>query len=492
MNNKICYIWNPETGITDFEKPWKELAATETESIRKIWEEQRERLNGSKQLTQFTERMSREWAIETGVIENLYQIDRGITQTLIERGFHAEFLTHGSTNKPTSFVINLLRDQQDALEGVFAYIKQERELSTSYIKELHGCLVRSQDSTEAVDPNGRLIDVPLIKGDWKTQPNFPTREGVVYAYCPPEQVASEMDRLIELHHKHLEDGVAPEVEAAWLHHRFSQIHPFQDGNGRVCRALASFVLIRAGLFPLVVTRDDKTKYLDALEAADGGDLKPLVDLFVSLQRAQFRKATAQSESILSSGADVASLLAGLKKIATDSRASREKEQRKVFALSEVLERDTELALNDLTSGLLEVLLKLDTHARAFVVTADNTNRHYYWGQIIENARDYLHYFADTSSYRSWVTLNMAWDRRARLVYSFHGIGRPFSGSLVCAPFLEFRDAEADEQTRSTLIPVADEAFVFFYDENESDLLERFRKWRGNVLTIALRELGETF
>jgi len=22
----------------------------------------------------------------------------------------------------------------------------------------------------------------------------------------------------------------PEIEAAWLHHRFTQIHPFQDGN----------------------------------------------------------------------------------------------------------------------------------------------------------------------------------------------------------------------------------------------------------------------
>lgn len=486
------HIWKPETGITDFERPWKELAATETESIRKIWEEQQERLKGSKQLTQFTEQMSREWAIETGIIENLYQIDRGITRTLIERGFHTEFLTHGSTNKPTSFVINILRDQQDALDGVFAYIKQERSLSTSYIKELHNCLVQSQDATEAVDPSGRLIEVPLIKGDWKAQPNYPMRDGVTYVYCPPEQVASEMDRLIELHHKHLAEGVAPEVEAAWLHHRFSQIHPFQDGNGRVCRALASFVLIRAGLFPLVVTRDDKSKYLDALVTADGGDLKPLVDLFVALQRAQFRKATAQSESILNSGADVASVLEGLMRVATESRAIKKQEREKVFELSESLEKDTYDTLNELIPNLQEVILQLDTHAKAFVSRADNETRHYYWGQIIENARDYLNYFADTSSYRSWVTLNMAWDRRVRLVFAFHGIGRPFSGSLVCAPFLEFRDIEADEQTRSTLAPVAEEAFVFFYNENPQGLLERFQKWRGNVLMVALREIGKTF
>ncbi len=492
MNTLTQNIWNPESGITDIEIPWQELAASEIGSIRKIWAEQKERLGGTSQLNQFTERMSREWAIETGIIENLYQIDRGITQTLIERGFQAEFLTHGSTDKPTSYVINLLRDQQDALEGVFDFISQKRKLSTSYIKELHGALVRSQDFTEGQDSTGKLIDIPLIKGDWKTQPNYPTKNGVVFAYCNPEQVSSEMDRLVELHELHLADGVAPEVEAAWLHHRFSQIHPFQDGNGRVSRALASLVLIRAGLFPLVVTRDDKNKYLDALEAGDKGDLKPLVDLFAALQRTQFRKATALSENILTAGTDVASVMGNLLKVATKSRETKKQDQRKVFEYSRALEKDTEAAFENLVPGLQEVLLRLDSRGIAFVKWSDDTNKHYYWGQIIDNARDHLCYFADTSSYRSWISLNMVWERRARLVFAFHGIGRPFSGSLVCAPFLEFRGVEGNEQTHSTVVPVSDEAFVFFYNETLGGVLERFRLWRDKVLTVALKELGETF
>ncbi len=143
------YIWQPETGIRDIGMPWQKLAASEIDSIRIIWAEQRGRLKGTSQLSQFVDRLCREWAIETGIIENLYQIDRGVTQTLIERGFQAEFLTHGSTNKPTGYVINLLRDQQDALDGIFDFIKQQRILSTSYIKELHAALVRSQDHTDA-------------------------------------------------------------------------------------------------------------------------------------------------------------------------------------------------------------------------------------------------------------------------------------------------------------------------------------------------------
>jgi len=484
-------IWNPETGITDLEVDWNELAATEIESIRKIWAEQQERLKGTSQLHQFTERISREWAIETGIIENLYQIDRGITQTLIERGFHAEFLSHGSTNKPTSYVINLLRDQQDALEGVFDFIKQKRELSTSYIKELHAALVRSQDFTEGQDPTGKLIEIPLIKGDWKIQPNFPTRDGVIFAYCPPEHVPAEMDRLVEIHNAHAAAGVAPEVEAAWIHHRFSQIHPFQDGNGRVCRALASMVLVRAGLFPLVVTRDDKDKYLDALEAADNGGLKPLVDLFATLQRAQFRKFTALSENIVSAGTGISSILDSLKRAANQTRETREQEKKKVFEYSKVLETELKTSLDALLPDLQQVMLRLDNNGAAYVTTVTPTTSHYHLGNVFQNAKEHLKYFADTSSYRSWVALTLSWERRIRLVFHFHGIGRPFSGSLVCAPFLEFRDSDEDDHVQSTTVPVTDEAFVFFYNEPLSAIQERFNSWREKVVTVALKQFGES-
>jgi Fic family protein len=94
-----------------------------------------------------------------------------------------------------------------------------------------------------------------------------------------------------MHAGHQEKGIAPEVESAWLHHRFSQIHPFQDGNGRVSRLLASLVLLRAGLFPMVVPREEKDIYIETLEYADGGDLQPLVYLIARRQQVVFEKAT---------------------------------------------------------------------------------------------------------------------------------------------------------------------------------------------------------
>lgn len=485
-------IWNPSTGITGLEAGWEGLAASEISGIRAVWGNQQERLKGTNLISNFTERLSREWAIETGILENLYDIDRGVTQTLIEQGFREEVLAHGSTNQPREFVLQLLNDQKQTLEGIFDFVKDARPLSTSYIKELHAMLLRSQASTEGIDTLGRQVEVSLIKGDWKIQPNYPVREGVTYKYCPPEHVASEMDRLVKIHGEHVDEMVPAEVQAAWLHHRFTQIHPFQDGNGRVARAITSFVLVKSGLFPLVVRRTDRTSYLNALEAADNGDLKLLVDLIVRLQRGQFAKSTAMSETVLSEHADVQAALGNLLKAADQRAVEKQKELENVFDIADALQRDLHRRLGLIVSDVNNALQRITYSGAAWVKEGTPDTRHYYRAQIIENANSHLDYFARFAEYRSWVALHMQWERRARLVFTIHGIGYQFTGSLICAPFLEFRDDDEDKETRSTLVPVAEEGFVFFYNETAESVLDRLAPWYERVIQVALKELGQNF
>ena len=490
MNETTSHpIWSPASGITRLEMDAGGLGASEIPGIKAIWTDQRKRLKGTAQLSNFTERLSREWAIETGVIENLYEIERGVTQTLIERGFQAELLGHGSTNRPREYVIQLLRDQKDALDGVFDFVKSNRTLSTSYIKELHAALLRSQDTTEGLDAQGRHVEIPLIKGTWKSQPNYPVRDGIIYTYCPPEHVGSEMDRLVAIHSDHLAEGVPSEVQAAWLHHRFTQIHPFQDGNGRVARAIASLVLVKDGLFPLVVTRDDKPQYLDALEAADNGKLAPLVTLIAKLQITQFRKASVISEALLIEE-DVQAALGGLIKAADKVAADKLVSLKGVFNLAQVIEADLNERLNSIAPTVTNALQRASGNGTAFVTRASSETDHYFRAQIIENAKNYIGYFVDTSEYRSWIALNMRWSRRAQLVFAIHGIGKPFNGSLICSPFLEFKDTDEEGQIRFALVPVADDGFVFFYNEDEQKLLTRFKPWREGVLKLALKELSQ--
>ena len=483
------HIW-PKTGIADLDSGAHELGASEIRGIRAVWQDRRRRLEGTSALRDFVDRLVREWAIETGIIENLYDIDHGVTQTLIEGGFRADIITHGSANRPREFVLRLLNDQKDALEGIFAFVKDETPLSSWYIEGLHAALLRSQITTDAVDALGRPVEVDLIKGDWKKLPNSPLGDGVTYEYCPPEQVASEMDRLIDLHRRHVDNSVPSDVAAAWLHHRFTQIHPFQDGNGRVARAIASHVLIKDELFPLIITRDDKIAYLDALETADGGELAPLVELFGKIQKRQFVRATELSERAIETMASAKTLLGELARTAARTAEDRRAAFSTVFDRARNIESDLNSRLNDIAPDIQNALLRTG-QAWVAVAFSDDSTAHYYRAQIIENARQHLGYFANRDPYRSWVALNMSWRRRARLVFAVHGIGQDFFGSLICAPFLEFRDTDGegeDRQTLSSLIPVASEGFVFFHTDPPDRLLSRFDAWYENVQKVFLQEL----
>ena len=78
--------------------------------MRRQWLEVKERVESStpQAYSRFNEELSREWAIETGIIEGLYELDRGITQTLIRRGFLGEYVEQGSTNIPSEKLIAIM------------------------------------------------------------------------------------------------------------------------------------------------------------------------------------------------------------------------------------------------------------------------------------------------------------------------------------------------------------------------------------------------
>jgi Fic family protein len=281
--------WKP---ITDLGDDPRSLTDWELDGLQTVWADQKKLLAENGTLQTFEDQLRREWSIETGIIERVYTLDRGTTRTLIERGIDAALIPHGASDRDSTDVARIIQDHHDALEGMFDFVGGPRQLSSSYIKELHAALLKNQDTYRAVDQFGQTFDKALERGAYKTEPNSPTQpDGTLHEYCPPEHVAAEMDNLVQWHLQHTAKHMLPEVEAAWLHHRFTQIHPFADGNGRVARALASLVFIKANWFPLVVKRDDWTRYIDALEKADRGDLRDVVSLFVEAQRGALIQAS---------------------------------------------------------------------------------------------------------------------------------------------------------------------------------------------------------
>lgn len=286
-NPKEIQLWKPVT----FDPKWLETDTSIMDDLKASWIRRREELlKGSKAYEQFMNELKREHAIETGIIERLYDLSRGVTETLIKHGIKESYISHGDANIPTDQLMGHLDDQLDAVEFVFDVIGQKRMITVGFIKELHALITRHQSHADGKDQFGKAIKIELKKGEFKKHPNNPTnKHGIRFNYCPPEQVASEMDNLVALYEIHQSEH--PAILAAWFHHAFSTVHPFQDGNGRVARLLASLILIKAGYFPFTVLREDaRAKYIDALEKADNGEFEGLVRYFCEGQKKQISRA----------------------------------------------------------------------------------------------------------------------------------------------------------------------------------------------------------
>lgn len=479
--------WTP---IQDLPRDHETLAFDSLEKLAAIWVEQQDALKRSEAVERFNTALKRSWAIETGILEGLYSLDRGVTELLIERGIESTLIPHDASNRSPIELVAILKDQEEALDWVFEFVRNQRPLSTSWLKELHALLTRHQTHVDAVDQFGNLQEVELLRGQFKQLPNNPRRrDGSMHYYCPPEHVDAEMDRLVAMHLAHVACAVPPEVESAWLHHRFTQIHPFQDGNGRVARALASLVLLRSRWFPLVIDRNQRDIYITALERADSGELESLVNLFADVQKKAFLKALSISDTIQRERDSVQHVLsAALDRLRTRSAGVHE-ERNRVFDVAERLEHFVVHELHAIGADLECQLKTIDKRYRVFVHRATKgKNDLIFVSPTIELAPK-LEYFADTRTYMSWVEIRIRGDRYTDIIFSFHSVGRDFTGLLGVTAFIEFKDIKAEKQGEPVRIdgpfPVLEEVFQFAYSEAPDAVEERFRGWLNKALVVGL-------
>ena len=124
----------------------------------------------------------------------------------------------------------------------------EEPLSESLIKQLHLLL-----KTGTSDSQKEWFAV----GDYKRLPN----EVGGIETCPPQEVHREMKKLIS-NYNHCKKKVLEHILD--FHVRFEQIHPFQDGNGRVGRLIMFKECLANGIIPFIITDELKMFYYRGL------------------------------------------------------------------------------------------------------------------------------------------------------------------------------------------------------------------------------------
>ena len=496
--NNVDNEWKPIAPLSESER---RIDVSDVNSLKESWLEFRQRLGESRpqNLAEFIERLTRKWSIETGILERIYDIDRGTTIVLIERGFFAGLVERSGTDKEPEQLVEVLRDHKAAADLVQDCVASSRPLTVGLIHELHAILTSHQVKVEGVDQFGTRVALTPRRGAFKEQPNNPTRpDGSQHRYCPPIHVASEMDNLIKWHNEY--SDVDPVIAAAWWHHRFTQIHPYQDGNGRVARALTNLILVKGGLFPVVVTRDQRSPYISALEKADDGDLGPLVRLFAAIEKATMLEALSIGPDIEPSKAVIEGVTEAIATKLKRRKEDFEQRLRRVNEVAEVLQNVAGEHMRKLSQRVVSQINATSEIGMASQVILGGPEmphngrptEHWYHFQVVQSAQAVRrrinfkehHYFVRTrlsSPTTPWLTF----------IVSFHHVGEELSGVMEATTFSEISFPPTEQEPPKTEhVECMDEPFTFTNKDDPDRLKRELLNWVGDCFAVAVKRWGD--
>jgi Fic family protein len=167
------------------------------------------------------------------------------TTLVIEKG-----VTIGG--KPLKDHIEAL-DHYDAIRYVRELARETTRLTESDVRNLHRLVMQRSR--------------PDIAGQYADLPRYVRTETGRHAFPSPAEIPSLMGDFAAWL------GAEPDTPdtAFTAHRRLVDIHPFNDGNGRVARLLMNLVLIRGGYPPVAVRPEDRLEYIRSLQQAQAGE-----------------------------------------------------------------------------------------------------------------------------------------------------------------------------------------------------------------------------
>ncbi|MBC2711075.1 MAG: Fic family protein [Desulfosarcina sp.] len=151
-----------------------------------------------------------------------------------------------------------------AIDLIYDCLQEGREFTKADLFALHKAV-----QTEVV------VDVYKPVGGWKKEPNSTAGvidgKQVIFEYGRPADIHRLMENWFELYRELGQDikpGDTQQALTAYvqLHISFVRIHPFWDGNGRLARLVANIPVLKAGLPPIIIPREQRKAYIDALSA----------------------------------------------------------------------------------------------------------------------------------------------------------------------------------------------------------------------------------
>jgi Fic family protein len=192
-------------------------------------------------------------------LEHYYDLEITYTSNAIEGNTLSPVETTLVVEQGITIAGKPLRDHMEALDHYDA-IRYVRELARHAGEPLAEVDVRNVHSL--VVKRSR----PEIAGRYADLARFVRTETGRHMFPAPVEVPSLMTDFAAWLRS------APDTpEASFVaHRRLVDIHPFNDGNGRVARLLMNLMLIRGGYPPIAVRPEDRPVYIRVLQQAQSG------------------------------------------------------------------------------------------------------------------------------------------------------------------------------------------------------------------------------
>lgn len=160
---------------------------------------------------------------------------------------------------PKNKTLREVHDLQNTKKVFFTLLEKQPEITLVSIENTHAALMENID----VRKGYRIHDIHIL--------------GQPFSPSPARYVQTDMRLLLDWYLKQRK-RIHPFALALFFHHKFEQIHPFSDGNGRTGRMIMNLLLQKEGYPPIIIFATVRKEYLHVMNQADKAIKKDLFSI----------------------------------------------------------------------------------------------------------------------------------------------------------------------------------------------------------------------
>lgn len=166
----------------------------------------------------------------------------------------------------------------------FIIDNSDKKLDEPFMKQVHALATQTTLPYKGYTP-GEYSKTQMAAGDT--------------VFRDTEKAIANMPKLLESFDAAINDKKMHALElSAIFHQMFIYSHPFPDGNGRLGRLLSNFIMEKYKHPHIIILKEDKKDYIDALKASEKHNSKlPIINFFYQTSIKRMENEISQKKNL---------------------------------------------------------------------------------------------------------------------------------------------------------------------------------------------------